>query len=133
MSPTAESIIAAIRKRGSDAIELRDAVHEAHHALFAGARKWDRDSIHRALRKFPRWMQAADELMARAVEQLVCKQLGVEIDGIEKWAHVSVMEAMSYRIPFMPYDDCLRGIQNALNHESAKNYAARIIALGEGR
>jgi len=47
MKPKADALILAIRARGSDTTNLRDAAHEAHHhALSAGVRgKWTRVNI----------------------------------------------------------------------------------------
>jgi hypothetical protein len=93
----ADLLVSKIRLLGSDARDLRDAAHEAHHALDAGVPhgKWDRETIHRRLTRGrnPGDLLAA-ELGARAVEQIVCTRLRVECGEIEKWAAVAWMEAL---------------------------------------
>lgn len=99
---TPADIIAAIQARGSDAMDLRDAAHEAHHALVLGVPvgKWDRKTIdcyaQRAIRKNGRGFGLADETMARAVEQLVCADFGVDCGTVERCALVASMEAIKF-------------------------------------
>ena len=83
-------LIAGVRARGAQPRDLRDAAHEAAHALRTGlAGRWTRDRIHAAVLAAapePHDLLAA-ELEARAVELLVCQQLG-ELYDIEHWAEV---------------------------------------------
>ncbi len=44
VSLQAAKIIEAVRARGNDPRDLRDAAHEAHHALEVKAKDWDRDA-----------------------------------------------------------------------------------------
>lgn len=110
---TPEAIIAAVRSRGSDADDLRDAAHEAYHALRAGVRpgRWGRESIHRAILRgkrsgflSPRHDLASHEIGARAVEQIVCARFSVHCGAIESWAHISWMEAHKSRVLMFPPD-----------------------------
>lgn len=97
-----ETLIAVIRAHGNDATNLRDAAHEAHHAIEAGvpAGKWDRETIHRYVMKMRQGDAARSEIRSRAVEQIVCRRFGVDCGTVEHWAFIACMEAMKYRIPF---------------------------------
>lgn len=68
----AEHIVARVRERGSDTDNVRDAAHEASHALEYGVRFWDRESIHATLRKQKPVKQGVSEVFARAVEAEIC-------------------------------------------------------------
>lgn len=128
-----ERIIAAVRARGSDATDLRDAAHEAHHALTAGLRKkWDRESIDRAIcRKFQRpGAAASEEILARAVEQLVCADLGVDCGTIDHWAFICCMEAAKFGQPFMRPTEAKEAIERRMKSKEARAAADKVIALG---
>jgi hypothetical protein len=113
----AAAVVAAVRRRGSDARNLRDAAHEACHALDVGLRGvWKRERIHTALcRKatepsgyLDRSELVAAELRARAVEALVCRAFNVDYD-IRHWATVCLVETVhSYRI-LLPSAGWVRG------------------------
>lgn len=130
---TAEQIILAIRARGSDATDLRDAAHEAHHAIEAGIPegKWDRDTISRAVKRKGRSWAAASEVKARAVEQVVCMRLGVPAGRhpLEQWVLVSCMEAMKFREPFLEYTVALKAVQRRMSSDDVQQDADAIIAL----
>jgi hypothetical protein len=125
----AARLVAAVRARGSDTKDARDAAHEASHALDVGAKRWDRESIHRALMKRRRGEQFASEVTARAVEQIVCAKLGVDCGTVEKWASVSYMEALKHRLPFSSYEDFLSAVRAAIDSREADRGAKRILAL----
>lgn len=132
--PTPEALIAAIRKRGNDATDLRDAAHEAHHALSAGVRgPWDRESIHRAVMAMGRADAAGDEIMARAVEQIVCADLGVTTDSIEKWAFWACMEAIKSGIRYPSLDWFCDAVRAAMKSPEGRRAADRVMALASGR
>lgn len=133
MKKDAQALIAAIRARGSDVFDLRDAAHEAHHALSAKVRgKWTRERIHSAVIRLGRSYELADEVMARAVESLVCAHFGIETWPTEKQALTSSMEAIKYGRPCMPrLEMMIIAIDNAKRSEVAKEAAARVIALAE--
>lgn len=129
--PTAASVIAAIRVCGSDATDLRDAAHEAHHALSAGVvGKWDRERIHRAVVRLGRSGEVRDELMARAVEQLVCAHFRVKIDPVSRWAFVSAMEAIKFRRPFLSPSEAAGAIERLMDSVYGREAAQRVIELG---
>lgn len=133
--PSAEAVIAAVRARGSDATDLRDAAHEAAHAFDGGAKRWDRDSIHAALLRLPhpRADMFRSEVLARTVEQIVCADLGVDCGTVEKWAGVAVREAAHYGIAFSDYDTFLRLVRQYMDGREARKVADRVIDLGRRR
>lgn len=131
MRPTAEQIIEAVQARGNDARGLRDAAHEAHHALEAKvpAGRWDRESIHRAVMRMGRGKAAASEVMARAVEQIVCADFGVDCGTVERWAFVACTEALKSGVAFPGvtwFADAVRGVMTT---ETARAAADSVIAL----
>lgn len=96
----ADLFISEVRRRGSDAHDLRDAAHESFHAMVAKIRApWDRERIHAGLlrtpivRSFARAGLIAHELDARSVERVVCARFGVEYD-LNFWSTVAVMETV---------------------------------------
>lgn len=133
MTP-AESLLKAIRARGSDAQDLRDAAHEACHALQWNVRgKWTRRNIDRANPNKGRRSYSfglADEIIARAVEQLVCVKLGAECPSIEACALTMIMEAMEIDRVNLPCDGTIeRAIRRRLKAPEAHALAERVIAL----
>lgn len=134
--PTKEEIIAAIRARGNNATDLRDAAHEAHHALQFDVKpgKWNRETIHRAIVKGGRraFGEAVfDEIRARAVEQIVCADYGVETGAsLEAWAMTSFMEAGKNSGIWTPSDfDWAGKIRERMATPAARADADRVIAL----
>lgn len=131
--PTAESIIAAVRSHGNDARSLRDAAHEAHHALSARVPRgrWDRETIHACLRNsFNNAEFRADELMARAVEQIVCSDLGVDPGGdIDRWAFISCLESVKYGYPLGDPSDVARAIKMFMKTPAARIAADNVLNL----
>lgn len=138
----AAKLIEAIRARGSDARDLRDAAHEAHHALSAKVRgPWDRENIHKFVIRLRRSDEILDEMVARAVETIVCERFGVAIvraDGtpwtLEQRAMTSSMEAMKYGRPYLPtLELTVKAMRNALASSTAQEHAERVIALAGDR
>lgn len=90
----AERIVFAIRSRGSNAQDLRDAAHEACHALDVKLRgSWERERLHRALARHcgdPGTM-IYFEMRARAVEAVICEQIEGAHD-LQKWVNVCLLE-----------------------------------------
>jgi hypothetical protein len=110
-----ESVIAAVRSCGNDPRDLRDAAHEACHAIEFGVKRgqWDRETInatlerraHRTLEAFggrPMTMGMA-EVRARVVERLVCEHLGVAYEP-KDWLMTSWMEAFKNSLINFPTD-----------------------------
>lgn len=105
LSSKAQALYDAICAKGyaphelGGAADLRDAAHEAHHALFCNLKKpWTRDNIHASLvRRANKLRQLANgelvayELDARAVEWNVCELFNVAYD-VERWADITWWE-----------------------------------------
>lgn len=135
-------IINAVRSRGSDARDLRDAAHEACHAfeLDVPDGRWDRDTIHDAIMatigkrvstSIIRSLQIAQvirfETVARAVEKLVCQRFDVDIGD---WADIAFMEAMQGSGIRLPSVDWVREqIARETPTPKVKKLVARICAL----
>lgn len=114
MSKLATQIIDAVRSRGSNATDLRDAAHEACHAIEYGVRgSWNREAIHAAILRTAKRSSilggnvfATAEIHARAVEQLVGRKLGVDVGTVESWAGLATLEALTnsgFRFPSVPW------------------------------
>lgn len=102
------TILAAIQSRGSDARDIRDAVHEATHAIQCRLHgPWERERIHTALERRAKHLAGKSglvtemvryELQARAIEMLACERFGVAYD-VKNWALWCAMEtAKTYRV-----------------------------------
>lgn len=82
---------------------MRDAAHEASHALDFGIEDWSREEIHACIDERLRTVQLQTEVTARATEMLVCHALKLAYD-VEKWAFVSFMEAIKRSRLELPRD-----------------------------
>lgn len=129
--PTADEVVQAIRARGSDTNNLRDAAHEAHHAIETKVPngKWDRDTISKAVKRLGPGFAAASEIAARAVEQVVCERLGVACAPLPERVLTACMEAMKFREPFMDYDTAHRLVESRLKTDEVQRDADAILAL----
>lgn len=121
-------LLLAIRARGSDATTLRDAAHEACHALqWRVTKKWTRDNIH-AKRPKARSSGVADEITARAVEQLVCARLGVDCGTVERWADVCWLETLKNERISLPTGSWLADqIRTRMASDGAKRMTERVL------
>lgn len=128
----------AIRSRGSDSNELRDAAHEAAHAIQAGLRPpWTRDRVHDAVSAFGHGNVAemlASEVLARAVERIVVvRVLGADQYDAEKWAAIALMEAMKtmhVSIPIsMSPQRLAKSIEERAEGKDARRIAEKIMNL----
>jgi hypothetical protein len=131
VSDTIHPLVAYGRARGNGSLNVRDAAHEAFHALSVNAKNWDREKVHAKLcRKFKRAALWLHELEARAVEQLVCQRLGYDCGPLDKWVGWSAMEAIKFRLP---YDsDHKRSVEMAekmMTRPATKAWSDRIVAL----
>lgn len=124
-------IIAAVRALGSDAGDLRDAAHEAHHALDARVPRgrWDRQTIDRAVFRMGAKRAAFSEVMARAVEQLVCADLGVPCDSVEDYAAIAVLEAAGAGLDLGSANDFAALVRHAMGTRVARRAADAVTAL----
>ncbi len=138
--PTPEQIIAAIRKRGSDATTLRDAAHEAQHALECGCTKpWTRDNVHRAVLRHASKLagarrnfseQVALEVRARATEMLVVQAYG-EPYNLDEWAATMWWETLKNAQISLPADPWARdAIARAAKTKSILAWRDKVIQLG---
>lgn len=146
----AARIIETCRKYGSDATNFRDAVHEAHHALDAGVKpgKWDRESIHKKLIGVPYKTKSNDwgeyrvrtnraellryEVEARAVEQLVCRALKIDIEDVEHWAWYAVIEMQKGCGFSLPLERFAQIVERRMrSSDKTKSYVERVLALGD--
>lgn len=125
---SAAQIIAAVRARGSEARDLRDAAHEASHALEWGAESWDRESIHDS-RPSDLAAVLASEILARAVEGLVCEALNEPTDAVEARALVALLE-LSRLFGGVPFGSLVKAIRTRADAADAREMATQILALG---
>lgn len=126
------AIIAAVQSRGSDAADLRDAAHEACHALETGIQiSWDRDSVHAGI--WSAFERPADrfrsEVLARAVERIICGRFDVEYDP-DKWLGLALMESVKNGIS-VPFETWKTVVDLVAGSRAALDLAERIISLGE--
>lgn len=89
-------LLQALRERGIVSQDLRQAVHEACHALdFDLKPPWTRPRVSAAMDRPDMVGQAraeASEVLARAVERIVCLRYGVHIADVESLASKSSQE-----------------------------------------
>lgn len=105
LTERARRLVEAVRARGSDAQDPRDAAHEAAHALkWAVKGKWTRKKLDRASPKI-RGVRLVDELEARAVEQIVSAAVGYDCGTVEHWAGVMWLEAFKIDHVSYPLED----------------------------
>jgi hypothetical protein len=137
MTTTPESLITAVRAKGSDASDLRDAAHEACHALsWRVSAPWTRDNIHakkpKPHRIFGDMPGIREEILARAVEQLVCVKLGVDCGTVSRWALVCWMEMLKNERVSLPTGDWLEAqIRDAMGTALAEDMAKAVLRLAE--
>lgn len=127
----AQGIVATAQRYGSDAKTVRDATHEACHALEANAERWNRDTIHEALvhaNSGERWRLLAAEVRARAVERRVCETLGVQYDAA-KWLDIAALETMKTGIQGVPADFWSVAVTRAMTNEHVQDMVERILKL----
>jgi hypothetical protein len=130
MDTEAAALVGVLRARGVDNTDLRHCVHEASHALDAKMRgPWSNEAVSRAMKRLGPGRAARSELLARAVEQIVCKRLGVETTPLDKWIFTSCMEAIKFGDPFLKYEDALTAARSIMATAEAAARATEIIAL----
>ena len=124
-------LVAYCRARHNAPHDVRDAAHEAFHALTVGARNWDREKVHaKLLRKFNRAELWVHEMQARAVEQLVCEALSEPTKSLDEWVGVSILEAIKYHMPYADHGVSLDIARTYLERRDTKRWALRIARLG---
>lgn len=132
---TADSLIAAVRSCGNDPRDLRDAAHEACHAIEFGVKRgsWDRETINAALEKAARSMERRTarlfdgrpmlmgkaEVRARVVERLVCEHFGASYEW-KDWVFTSWAEAFKNSRIQYPSDFFETAIAEAYAEQSTR-------------
>jgi len=115
---------------GSDADDLRDAAHEACHGFDCGEDNWERESVHRSLRKtYDNSGLLAAEFRARAVERMVCEHFEVKYNP-EEWIFAASLETMRI-FSGVPFNVWAPAIENAMETSECKELVERILNLGE--
>lgn len=129
----ADALRNAVHSRGLWTRDLRDAAHETHHALVCRLRgRWSRDRIDDAMvSKFPRYQdRLADELLARAVEQIVCKILRVKTWTIDKAVDAMIRESAALdHEDIGPHDLLIATVRNLIRTDRARRAARRVLSL----
>jgi len=72
-------------------------------------------------------------MTARAVEQMVCADLGVDCGSIEHWASTSVMEAMKIDRLILDFDWFKAGVESRMKKAMTRAAADAVLALGRQR
>lgn len=129
----AEAIVKYVADKDNEPSDLRDAAHEAHHALSVKLRgSWERERLNRAMEKRGRVYLFRSEIESRAVEQLVCDALDVKTErDLEGWALVSCMEAIKMsRLDIGPPGRMAEAVRRAMKHPNVVASAEKILALG---
>lgn len=132
VSSRADALVAAVRAKGRDARDPRDAAHEACHALKWGvSKRWTRDNIH-AKKPRVRSVGVSDEILARAVEQLVSADVGYDCGGVSAWAQTCWMEMLKNEGISLPAGDWLeKAIRKRMESPAAREWADRVLELAE--
>lgn len=129
---TKDQVVEAVRARGSNARDLRDAVHEAYHAVSVGAEDWDRDALMDVLaRKYSRANRSEallNELEARAAEWAACDVNGVEYD-VRHWVATMCMEAVKFDRLSLPFEQVVSAVTDIRRRDGDRLYQMVISAL----
>lgn len=141
LAPAAKQLYDAIRAKGYTphgvSEDLRDAAHEAHHALFCRLRKpWTRDRIHDALckqanrlRRLRNGELVSYELDARAVEWIICEQHGIE-HSVSSWAEMTWWETSKNMNIMLPGVEWIaENVTKRKELTRIKDFAANVQAL----
>ena len=132
---TPDELVEIVRSHGCTTNDARDAAHEACHALSWGVKKpWTRDNIHakkpKNHRVFGPMPGVREEILARAVEQLVCSALGFDCGTVEKWAMVCWMEMIKNEGVSLPTGGWLAdSIRSEMTGKRAAELTKRILEL----
>lgn len=111
-SVTAADVVMAVRDRGSNAEDIRDAVHEAYHGVTASAERWDRQSVHDAVaRCIAPALRGRNELEARAAEWAACDRFGVDY-AVGEWAALACLEAARDNVWFPTHAEAVSRIRS---------------------
>jgi len=131
---TAASIIEAVRDRGNDPRDFRDAVHEAAHALEARVPPpWDRERIHTYLvrscgTRDPVAALVDSEIRARSAEMHACRRYGIEY-AVGHWALAACLETLTTMQACVPLEIMVRRIQSGARRAETRRLVDRIEGL----
>lgn len=146
LSPDAQRLVDTVRRYGSDPRDLRDAAHEACHALELDVPRgdWGRETIHQALatthnRRGSAMTQALQlaavirfEVTARAVERIVCDRFGVDIGDAKGWMNIAYMEALQGSGIRLPSVEWLAAqVEQAALTDRVKKLVEQIVGLAD--
>jgi hypothetical protein len=73
---------------------------------------------------------ASDEIMARAVEQIVCRDFGVDCGSVESWATVACMEAIKSGIKYPSLSWFVDRVNEYMKSNEARIAANLVVQLG---
>lgn len=115
----AQAIIDLARSKGSNAKNLRDAVHEAIHGLQLGTDDWSRRNLTESFDAAEdRLNFFAWECEARGAEWLACERAGIEYD-LASWAAIATLESAKQGMPFK-MEDFEKGIRLAKERDAPR-------------
>ena len=127
-----QKLITIVQQFGSDAQDVRDAAHEACHAIdcYVPEGDWDRETIHQhVLDKYlsaGEWVAA--EVFARAVEWRVCEKLSIPYD-LDNWAMISFMETFKNMNLMTPADFWAPAIETVYKRSKSVRLAEEVLHL----
>jgi hypothetical protein len=136
----ADRLVEYMATRGNAPHDVRDAAHEAAHVYQAAIMRGSlaRETIHKRLEREARHIRPASdamvrfELQARAVEQIVCKELGVGCYPLVEAADIMAMELivnMRIRLTNDP-QEIATAIEGWMGSRHVRRIADYVIALG---
>lgn len=132
---SAETFLKRVRSMGSDAEDVRDAAHEAFHALENRvAAPWTRERVHEAMLARYETKPPAElwlhELIARILEQVVCSKLGADAGGdLKHWITVSSFEAVRRGVPYGRPEASYQMALNLAETRHVQRWAIKLLAL----
>lgn len=134
--PSPEQLLSALKARGvrphrdDDIGEmLRDAVHEAAHAIdWKVPTPWTREAI-AARAPRDRSSKFGAELLARAVETVLCERLGLTIRPLADRILLAGMEALQHDGYSVDHDQWMKAIEIALRSPRVPPLVEQILAL----
>lgn len=126
------ALIAAVRARGSDVQDVRDAAHEAAHALPRNLRDWSRRSVDRAMQRIDLKRRLREETTVRAMEQVVCRELGAPCPSVEACALTTAMETLHYERVSIDPETFAAGVHAAMTDRATLRLARRVVDFATG-
>lgn len=137
MNEQATRVLNAIRAKGCQTFghgddSLRHAVHESVHGIRLSVPVWENEKIHRACVKVRRGDRLSEELIARAVEQVVCARLDVPCGTVEHFAFITCMESLKNGLDIGKISLIATGVQRLMTDTKiVAPLVDQIIAMGD--